>query len=274
MKPAFFVTPGRYLAMLLLPLLLSGLAARAQAPAWQTAVVGNGNLSTITATAADASGNVYVAGFFQGTLALGDLAALTSAGSLDAFVAKWSPATSRFVWAQRAGGTGGNDAAYGVAVSGANVYVAGSFTGTAGFGATSLVSAGSDDVFVAKLTDAGPGASFAWAQRAGGTSHDAAYGVAVGGANVYVAGYFAGTAGFGATSLVSAGSNDAFVAKLTDAGPGASFVWAQRAGGTNDDRARGVAVGGANVYVVGYFAETADFGATSLAAVNGFGSSS
>ena len=245
-------------------LCFAGSVARAQAPAWQMAVAARGNESHITATAADASGNVYVAGDFYGTLVLGNLT-LTSVGDGDAFVAKWSTATNSFIWARRAGGPG-LDQAYGVAVSGANVYVAGSFVGAADFGTTTLTSSTANyDAFVAKLTDVGPGTGFVWAQRVGGAGSDVIQGIAVSGANVYVAGSFAGTADFGATTLVSAGGYDTFVAKLADAGPGASFTWAERAGGPAAfEGATGVAVSGANVYVVGVFSGTAGFGATAL----------
>lgn len=107
-----------------------------------------------------------------------------------------------------------------------NVYLAGNFRNNVVLGNTPLSSVGSDDVFVAKLTDAGATASFVWAQRAGGTGQDYAYALAVSGPSVFVAGYSSGTAGFGATALLNAGGSDAFVAKLTDAGATGSFAWA------------------------------------------------
>ena len=164
---------------------------------------------------------------------------LTSAGGGDVFVAKFNPASNQFVWAQRAGGTE-VDYASALAVSGTSVYVAGEFTSpSAGFGPVMLTNAGAPrigDVFVAKLTDAGPTASFDWAQRAGGVGDDRVHALAVSGPSVYVAGSFdSPTAGFGATTLTNADvalrASDVFVAKLTDAGGTGSFAWAQRAGG-------------------------------------------
>jgi len=253
--------------LVLLLLLLAGPAARAQAPAWQTAVTAFQNnfiSSQIRATAADASGNVYVAGNFTGTIVLGSIG-LTSAGNNDAFVAKWSSASGTFVWAQRAGGPL-DDYGTGVAVSGASVYLTGYFMGTAAFGGTApLVSAGGTDVFVAKLADAGPAGSFVWAQRAGGPGSEQANAVAVQGANVYLTGYFTGTAAFGGTApLVSAGGTDVFVAKLTDAGTAGSFTWAERGGGVINDAATAVAVSGANVYIAGNFTLTVSFGSAFL----------
>ena len=172
------------------------------------------------------------------------------------------------MWAQRAGGTG-QDEANALAVSGTSVYVAGHFTGaTAGFGPVTLASAGDSDAFVAKLTDAGPTSNFVWAQRAGGTGQDRATALAVSGASVYVVGHFTGaTAGFGPITLTNALNffSDAFVAKLTDAGSTSNFVWAQRAGGMYTDIPTALAVQGTNVLVAGSFSwPTASFGATTM----------
>ncbi|WP_210516959.1 T9SS type A sorting domain-containing protein [Hymenobacter terricola] len=243
--------------LLLILLWLAGPVARAQAPAWQTAVAASGNFTLVRATATDAAGNVYITGDFSGTVSF-DGIVLTEAGAGDVFVAKWSNLTSRFVWAQRAGGAG-FDHSYSLALSGASVYIAGSFYGsTAAYGSTVLTSAGGTDreMFVAKLTDAGSSASFTWAKQAGGPNSDDAYAVAVSGTSVYVVGdFFSTTASFGGITLTNAGttSYDAFVTRLTDAGSSASFDWAQRIGGTGGEYANSVAVSGGNVYVAGTF---------------------
>lgn len=260
----------------LLALLLAGFTvqAHAQAPAWQTAVAASqaDGSSFVLCTAADASGNVYVAGYFTGAVSFGSIT-LTSVGAEDAFVAKWSAATASFVWAQRAGGPG-FDFATAVAASGTSVYATGYFNGaTSSFGTITLTNAdasnGNADVFVAKLTDAGSGASFAWAQRAGGTGFEFSNAIAASGTNVYVVGAFNGaTTSFGNTTLTNSDAgngNDVFVAKLTDAGNTATFGWAQRGGGPGFDIATGVGANGTNVYVAGYFDGAASgFGSTVL----------
>ena len=266
-----------------LGLALGAGAARAQAPAWRAAVAAGsatGDYSSVSATATDDAGSVYLAGNFAGTVRFGPFA-LTSAsadGLRDAFVAKWSPATGAFLWAQRAGGPG-NDAATAVAVSGTRVYVAGSFGGpTAAFGPLALANAdpsgATRDVFVAELAaDTG---AFAWAQPAGGPGDDYATALAAAGPMVYVAGGFgSATAAFGGNALARAGSSgtDAFVAALFSDGTAGRFWWAQRAGGPGDDVATAVAVRGADVYVAGRFASaTATFGPAALANANPNGS--
>ncbi|RTQ45250.1 hypothetical protein EJV47_25570 [Hymenobacter gummosus] len=144
-----------------------------------------------------------------------------------------------------------------------NTYIAGYFGGQVSFGSTTLVSVGSDDLFVAKLDAAG---QWLWARRAGGSDQARARALVLdGGGNVYLAGYFAGTAAnFGPATLASAGGNDVFVAKLSTGG---SWQWAQRAGGSTADDAAALAVDAAgSAYVDGTFSGgAADFGATSLA---------
>ena len=105
---------------------------------------------------------------------------------------------------------------------GNDVYIAGGFISvTAGFGSTILAntnpSRSSDDLFVAKLTDTGTTASFAWAQQAGGNQADDAFSLVLAGTSVYVAGAVQPQAVFG--SLVVPGSSTvriAFLASLTD----------------------------------------------------------
>lgn len=57
-------------------------AVQAQTPAWQTAVAISSIGATVTATTTDASGNVYRAGNFSGTVSIG-AATLSSAGAED-----------------------------------------------------------------------------------------------------------------------------------------------------------------------------------------------
>ena len=160
----FFASVLRAAVRVLSALLLVdlGLPAAAQVPAWQSAwaVASGDNTSEVRATATDAAGNVYLAGSFPGSVALGGTT-LTSAGSYDVFVAKFNPVTNQFVWAQRAGGAG-NDGATALAVHGACVYVGGRFASpTVRFGALVLPRTGIEPGVLAALTDALPAAAAA-----------------------------------------------------------------------------------------------------------------
>ncbi|MCX6410212.1 MAG: hypothetical protein NT143_07230, partial [Actinobacteria bacterium] len=128
-------------------------------------------------------------------------------------------------WATKAGGTGndyGNDIS---ALPDGSSIVTGYFQGTATFGSTTLISAGGNDVFTAKMNADG---TWAWATNAGGTGYD--YGKAISalpdGSSI-VTGYFADTATFGSTTLTSAGIYDVFTAKMNADG---TWAWATKAG--------------------------------------------
>lgn len=263
MKHVFCVSFGCLLGLLL----LLGPVSRAQAPAWSMAISTSqpsATISVVNATAADAQGNIFIAGSLDGTASFGNIT-LNSMG--DAFVAKWSPTTG-FLWVQQ--GMGGSYATS-LVVSGSNVYVGGFIVGPiVRFGGVILTkfggSSGGCDAFVAKLTDAGSTGSFVWAQRVGALGYDTVDALAVHGNEVFAAGRYAGTVSFGATTLVSSKDSEVFVAKLSDAGASGSFVWAQRTGA---EEANALAVNGSNVYLVGTFQLTADFGAIKLTSAGG-----
>ena len=252
---------------------LSGGVAYGQASTWQTAVGINqavGSESQITATATDAGGNVYVAGQFRGTIQVGSITLVGGAWQ-QLFVAKWNAASGMFAWAQQTNGTTGGIDARALAVSGSSIYVGGTMSNTVTFGNISLTSGGSNEAYVAKLTDAGSTGSFTWVQRTSGRglSVGTTDALAVSGTTVYVAGGFQGTVAFGNSSPANAGSYDAYVAKLTDAGSTAAWGWVQPAGGGGADAAVGLTVSGTNVYVAGYFASsTASFGSANLTNTN------
>ena len=163
-------------------------------------------------------------------------------------------------WAKSAGGTS-SDFGIGCTLnSNGNIYVTGFFSGTATFGTSTLSSQGAEDVFVAKLDTNG---GWQWAKCAGGTGSDKGAGIAVDpNGNIYVTGFFSGTATFGTTTLTSQGAEDVFVAKLDTNG---GWQWVKCAGGTGSDEGNGVSVGpGGNIYVTGYFSGPATFGSITL----------
>jgi hypothetical protein len=104
------------------------------------------------------------------------------------------------------------------------------------------------------------------ATSAGGTSEDRGQGIATTpGGESYVAGFFGGTAIFGAgepkeTMLTAAsGSDDVFVAKYARDG---ALVWATSAGGTDTDAGQAIAITPrGESYVIGFFRGTMTFAA-------------
>jgi hypothetical protein len=185
--------------------------------------MGGTSVDEATAISIDASGNIFTTGSFALTVDFDPntgTSNLTSAGNLDIFVAKLD-ASGNFVWAKRMGGTN-QDLARGISLdTSGNVYTAGYFQGTADFDpdtcAFNITSAGTEDIFVAKLDASG---NFVWANGTGGTGSDSAFGISVDSSNnVYTTGLFAGTVNFGTSTavsnLIAVGSlSDIFVAKV------------------------------------------------------------
>ncbi|OWY22028.1 T9SS C-terminal target domain-containing protein [Sphingobacteriales bacterium UPWRP_1] len=212
----------------------------------------------------DASGNVYIAGFFRGTVDFDPgtgIVNLISAGDADIFVQKLN-ASGNLVWAKRMGGTG-NDGAYGVAVDGSgNVFLTGFFQETADFdpgtGFASFESYGSYDVFVEKLNSSG---DMVWVKRVGNTGHDVGRGIDIDASgNVFVTGNFSNTLdfdpGLSSYNKTSVGGYDIFVLKLNSLG---SFEGVYTGGGTGNDAGQGIAVKSSYAYVTGYFKGSVDF---------------
>lgn len=218
--------------------------------------------------AALSDGSSVVVGSFRGTATFGSTVLLSSgSGTDDVFVAKVN-ADGTYAWATRAGGTG-NDNGVGIAVSPeGTAIITGTFTGPAPFGLTSLTSSGGTDAFVAKLS---PSGTFVWATKVGSSAGGYAQAVAVlSDGSAIVGGSFYGSAAFGALAdLTSAGSADAYVAKLDADG---AFLWATRAGDTQWDSTGAVSVlsNGAAI-VAGSFRGTASFGSTPAITAAGFG---
>ena len=210
-------------------------------------------------TAADADGNVYVTGRFEGTVDFDPDPAgqsnLTSQGGGDAFVAKYSP-TGALIWATSAGSAADDDEGRKIAVD------------SSGNATVTLLTAGLSDDRFWHLDANG---NTLWSQAIVTTDRFDANDVAVDAdGDIYLAGLFTETADFGDTavgqtiSLTSAGGGDILVAKYAPTG---EVIWAQRAGSPATqqsigyDWANGITVDDdGNVYLAGQARVGADFG--------------
>ncbi len=168
-----------------------------------------------------------------------------------------------FVWAKSMGGTANDEGRSTATDIFGNVYTTGYFQGTVDFdpgtGVSNLTSAGGLDVFVSKLDASG---NFLWARRIGGTSDDVGQRMVVDAfGTIHIIGRFQGTVDFdpgaGVFNLTSVGSGDIFVLKLDESG---NLIWARSMGGTEFDDGLGIVLDASrNIYITGYFRETADF---------------
>lgn len=165
-----------------------------------------------------------------------------------------------------AGGTA-DDRGFDVAVdTTGNVYILGTFSGTASFGTTSKTAVGATDIFVAKYSSSG---ALQWVQTAGSTSLDNATSVVVDNAgNVYIGGNFTGTITFGTTSKITVGSYDVFLAKYDTSG---TLQWVQTVGGSFFESLKDIYIdASANVYITGNYQGTCTFGTFSKTSAGGY----
>ncbi|HEV3167097.1 MAG TPA: FG-GAP-like repeat-containing protein [Isosphaeraceae bacterium] len=233
-------------------------------------IAGAGSYTTLSSVAADAAGDIYTAGQFQGKAEFGGTgpsSTLTPQGRADGFLAKYAP-SGKLIWALDAklAPTKVGEVADIAVDSAGNTYMVGIY-GTAitlgAFTLTSTVPVG----FVAKVDSSG---TVLWAKSLDSTVALEAFGVAVDGAgDNYITGGFEGKAFGGTLTDASAGGNrDVFVAKLL---PNGTLSWAVRMGGLSDDYGRTIVVDGAGTaYVGGEFQGSALFGSTTLVSGGGY----
>jgi hypothetical protein len=204
--------------------------------------------------ATDSKNNVLLVGWYSGTIDFGG-GPLAGSKAIDVCLAKFDPAGNH-LWSKTFGQTG-ETLAYKVVVGGDDsVAIAGDMTGQADFGGGPLVSAGSDDIFVAKFT--GNGAPL-WSKRFGDASGQHATAIATDSSgSLLVTGYFTGSIDFGGGTLTSAGNDDVFVTKLDADG---KAFWSKRFGDAGKQYGRSIATGtDGTVYVTGYYSGSIDFG--------------
>lgn len=234
---------------------------------WVKQAGGTGNDAGISVST-DALGNVFVTGSFRETATFGITILTPVVGNYNVFIAKYD-ATGNLLWAEQAGGTEGSNAFHGQSVSSdalGNVFVTGFFIGgTAVFGSTTLTATGNRNVFVAKYDATG---NVLWAKQTTGNANADGRAITTDVlGNVFVTGYFNGTAAFGTNTLNGNGTNmDIFVAKYDASG---NVLWFKQAGGTSNDYGYGISSDASgNAFVTGSFVGTVTFGSTTLTAAN------
>jgi hypothetical protein len=178
---------------------------------------GGMNDQQAVAIAVDSHGAVCLAGSFASSFVV-DKGTLTSAGDLDAFVAKIDP-TGDTIWARRFGGPG-TDVALAVAADpGGGCVIGGGFEDVASFGGPVLESAGRKDAFLVKVDEVG---DTVFANRFGDASGDQlGWAVAVDASGaIAFAGGFAGSMEWGEPrGTPSAGGQDGFVIRYAESAP-------------------------------------------------------
>jgi hypothetical protein len=229
---------------------------------WARGFGGSGSDSAF-GVAVDNNGDVYVTGGFSNTIAIG-VVNLVSSGDQDLLLAKYD-ADGAPQWGQRGGGSG-RDQGRDIAIDNSgNIYLIGSFSGSAIFGASPLNSAGASDILIARYTQAG---GVTWVQRGGGAGIDEGNGIAVNSAGEpFITGRYRVSADFGGSTLNGPAGDNIFVARYNTAG---TSQWARSAGGSGDDEAFDIAIDGDDdCYITGVISSTVNFGTTVTASVGG-----
>jgi hypothetical protein len=224
------------------------------------------------AIAIDPSGNVFVTGYFTGSVNFGGTTLTSATSTSSGFLAKYS-SSGTLVWAKRLSSGASPDAGNAVTsdASGTPV-VAAILYGTSDYGGGPLTTAGGQDIVLVKYS-ASTGA-YVWSRRIGGVAYEAPLTVAADQStgDVVLTGDFNGSTDFGGGTVTTAGAYDVFVAKYASAS--GAYVWAKRFGGATSDRAASVAIDGSgNVVVTGYFTGDVDFGSGIITNVGGSSSS-
>ena len=217
----------------------------------------------------DASGNVYLTGYFNGTMDVdpGDGEFFLSHPKSTAFVIKYGP-SGNLVWARQMGSPDDPGFAYGLAIdldNSQNVLVAGQFLGRVDFnpgsGIFDLQTTGYDG-YIQKLDNNG---NFIWVKQfvTSGTHYICDMELDPNG-NIYTTGSFYGTTDFDPDpskkskyNITSYGISDIFYSKLDANG---NFVWANHVGGSLGDYGYAIHVDPAGyVYGTGQFCGVGDF---------------
>lgn len=237
---------------------------------WAKAAGGNGGTNP-TGVVADASGNIYVTGYFTAdTLAFGNLK-MPNSGFHNAFLVKYN-SSGVAQWAVQGTGDEVNEA-NAIALDGSNnIYVTGIFASTSIMWGSHSASNGTDDgstrdVFIAKFDNSGNNLWVKGSVSNTGTTGDAsAYGIAADAAgNAYVTGNFESTyIRFGTDSLINNGYYDIFLVKYDANG---NEVWLRVAGDSDDERAYAAAIDATgNVYITGHigYSSVVSFGTPTI----------
>jgi hypothetical protein len=230
---------------------------------WAVRVGGTG-IDLGNEVAVDASGYVYVAGSYEGTVDF-DPGAGTANLSVQAvtssFILKLTN-QGNYVWARSIGSNQGTSAE-GLSVSAPGVvHLGGNFAGIGdldpGAGTVTATTSGNVDMYLIELDSAG---MFSWGVDFGSNGLDACAAVAedVNG-DIVMTGYFSNTCDFdpgnGTTNLTATGIN-CYVTKFTSSG---NHSWAKNLGGGGTDGGADITCDfTGNVYTTGYFDGTGDF---------------
>jgi hypothetical protein len=236
-------------------------------PLWTKTIVNRSMLGSAE-LAVNATGTVYVAGSFDGTVDFDPSAKtkyVSSGAARAGFVLKLDT-NGKFGWVspfigKTVGSTKSASGATSIALDGSgNIIVGGTFNGTVDFNPSSTTTflTTQSGGFITKLHSSG---GLIWAKELEGNAPTFVYGLDIDSAgSIYATGTYSGTVDLdpsaGVLSRTTAGQSDAYVLKLDSSG---NLVWAETFGGTGNDVSFGISVDAKDeVLTAGYYREPFD----------------
>lgn len=199
----------------------------------------------------DNANNIFVLGSFATTATFGNTT-LTNLGT-STYLAKFS-SSGNFQWViNTTSPTNAHARCKDLETDGSNLYLTGYFKETQNFGNRTISSSGGDDIFLAKVSNSG---SVLFFKQEGGSENAWGEALASDGNNIYLTGWYKGTASIAGTTLNSTGRADFFLAKYDVQG---NPLWVDEAGSSLfSDYGKGVVADPATgeVYVSGRFGGT------------------
>ena len=192
-------------------------------PVWSTLFEGSG-IEVAKDLSLDATHNALTTGYFTNTLADSRGGTYTAQGDKDAFLIQHDPSGNE-IWTLQISGFGSEEG-NGLEVDNTgNIVVTGSFDNQISFDGYGMMSE-SQNMFLAKFDGTG---QFIWAKSGGGLGKDAGISVTTDAQNnIFVAGYYEGTAYFSGHTFSDTGDDtpELFIAKYDKNG---ELIWAKRA---------------------------------------------
>lgn len=217
--------------------------------------IGGPSYDDIRKIVIDNSDNIFLIGFTGSNLVLGG-STITNQGRNDGLLVKMDSA-GNFTWAKSFGGSG-EDNGFALALDSAGfIYIAGTFNlGDLQIGNTNLVSAGGQDLFLAKLASNGDPI---WATSIGGTGFESVLRLLLDtSGNIYLAGSSTSPSiSISGTNLTNSGGYDGLLLKFSNSG---TPLNGKMIGSTGNDFLSDVSIDSSgNIYGTGYFSGTVQF---------------
>ncbi|OFX44145.1 MAG: hypothetical protein A2046_14525 [Bacteroidetes bacterium GWA2_30_7] len=199
----------------------------------------------------------YLTGFFKDSLKMDDTL-FVSRGSYDIYLSKID-SLGKIKWLRQIGGTGNDNSRSVIVDNNENIYVSGSFWFTAQFEDSTIVSSGMN-FFLAKYDSSG---NFIWVRSLSSSINAISnqYLACDKNNNIYSIGYFSGTINSG-EFIITAKAIDIFIVKYSNNG---ILKWIIKRGGNLDDYSQTINIDSENnIYISGFFSDTATFGTNVL----------